>query len=392
LTIIGTGFDSDTVVNGFDYPLTPTSVTPAVPPSNVTKLVVTVPQSALATAATPSVTVSNSNGLSNAMVFNITQQGFVSTPFDDGYQSTYDYGFPIFDKVGMSYTWYIITYKPLLDNSYFATWPEILTVAGRPNAEIGNHTRTHAGVQPCPTCPIQFLTLLSDTPTTLSACSPASDSTNGCTPDYSFPIVTTLPDEIIGAQQDLEFMGLKPLTLAYPYGDYDMAPGEAWPPLPFSEQKVEMAVQAAGLVGARTTDFCANVGGLPMGQPPECGYGTTGWNPYAIQAFEVNQNSIPTTLAEIQYWTQPALPGHYDPTRQWTIITFHQVQDAAAGYTDTDVDTVDVTLLQSIVDYFIAQNIPVVTMSEGMVILNLNGQISVGTGPSSSVRSTFPRR
>jgi peptidoglycan/xylan/chitin deacetylase (PgdA/CDA1 family) len=348
LTIIGTGFDSGTVVNGFSSVLTPTSFTS-------TKLVVTVPPSEFAAVKTVQVMASNTNGQSNASVFNVINQGFVSINFDDGYQSTYANGLPILDQAGMSYTWYIITHKPQPAVSYFATWLEILSQAAKPNVEIGNHTQTHAGItQPDGT--IKFLTLLGNTPTVI---------TNG--DGWSVPIATTLPDETSGAQQDLQFMGLAPTTFAYPYGDYDVTPS-GQQTLPFSQQPVELAVQTAGDVGARTTNFCDNVANMPMGQPPACGYvSITGTNPYALQAFEVNQNNIPTTLAELQYWTQPALPGHFDPTRVWTIITFHQVDE-------TDVDSVDHTLLQSMVDYFSAQNIPVVTTSEGLVILNLNGQ------------------
>jgi peptidoglycan/xylan/chitin deacetylase (PgdA/CDA1 family) len=328
LTIIGTGFDDSTVVNGFSSALTPTSVTP-------NSLVVTVLSSELASAETVQVTVSNANGQSSPLAFSVTTQGFVSINFDDGYQSTYDNGLPIFDKVGMSYTWYIITHKPQPAVSYFATWLEILAQAAKPNVEIGNHTQTHAGVTQSDGT-IKFLTLLGDTPTVI---------TNG--DGWSIPIATTLPDETLGAQQDLQFMGVKPTTFAYPYGDYNTT--------------VESAVQSAGLAGARTTDFCAP---KPNG-PPDCGYvPTAGANPYALQAFEVNQGQVRTTLDDLIYWTSPALDGNSDPSRKWTIITFHQVDE-------TDIDSVDHSLLQNMVDYFTAQKVPVVTTSEGIVILNL---------------------
>jgi peptidoglycan/xylan/chitin deacetylase (PgdA/CDA1 family) len=317
-------------VNGFGSVLLPTSSTP-------TKLVVTVPPSEFATAETVQVVVSNTNGQSDPSAFSVTKQGFVSINFDDGYQSTYDNGLPIFDKVGMSYTWYIITHKPVPGNSYFATWLEILAQAAKPNVEIGNHTQTHAGAKQSDGS-IKFLTLLGDTPTVIT------------NPDgWSAPIATTLPEETTGAQQDLQFMGIMPTTQAYPYGDYNTT--------------VELAVKSAGPAGARTTDFCAS---KPISLP-DCGYVAAGANPYALQAFEVNQGKAPTTLDDIVYWTSPALAGSADPSRKWTIITFHQVDES-------DVDSVDHSLLQNMVDYFTAQQIPVVTTSEGLVILNLGGQ------------------
>jgi peptidoglycan/xylan/chitin deacetylase (PgdA/CDA1 family) len=262
-------------------------------------------------------------------------QNFVSITFDDGYQSTYDNGLPIFDKVGMKYTWYIISAFPDTD-PFFATWAEVLDVSKRPNAEIGNHTQTHNGVtQPDGT--IKFLTMLD-----------AAD----------------LESETFGAQQDFIAKGITPTTLAYPYGDYDMTPGNTWPPLPFSQQTVEQAVKKAGLMGARTTDFC-----LPNpSTPPDCGYVEAGSNPFALQAFETNQNGTQTSLADIQYWTSPALPGTTDTTRRWTIIAFHSVDNGA------DSDSVSSELLQSMVDYFIAKKIRVVSMTEGLNILGLNGQ------------------
>lgn len=261
-------------------------------------------------------------------------QNFVSITFDDGYQSTYDKGLPIFDKVGMKYTWYIVADFPDTD-PFFATWAEVLNVSKRPNAEIGNHTRTHNGVTQ-PNGSIKFLTLLD-----------AAD----------------LENETFGAQQDFIARGITPTTLAYPYGDYDMTPaGQST--LPFSQQTVEQAVKKAGLKGARTTDFC-----LPNpSTPPDCGYVAAGSNPFALQAFETNQNGTQTSLDDIKYWTSPALPGATDSTRRWTILVFHSVDNTA------DPDSTSSELLQSMVDYFTAKKIRVVSMAEGLSILNLNGQ------------------
>jgi peptidoglycan/xylan/chitin deacetylase (PgdA/CDA1 family) len=347
LTIVGTGFDANTEVNGFSSVMTPESFTP-------TKLTVTVPASELTTDNVVSVTVSNSNGTSNALPFTIAKQGFVSLPFDDGYQSSYDYGFPIFDKAQIPYTWYIITHAPAPGNTYDASWAEITTVSQKPWVEIGNHTQTHAGVTSCPIgdtyCPnpwpvddqgalvLKFLTILGANPVTITGSDSGLD-----------PVGDTLTAETLGAQQDLQFMGFNPTTFAYPYGDYDMTSDPSLT-LPFSQQRVELALQAIpGMQGARTVDF---------------GYVTTGVNPYSLQTFTVDAT---VKLPAIENYITPALPGHFDPTMEWAIVTFHQVDEAGP-------DSVPHTLLQGLIDYLVANKIPVVTVNEGLIILNLNGQ------------------
>ena len=387
LTISGTGFDDSTVVEGFGSALTPLSVTP-------TTMTVTLPQSVLASIRTAEVTVSNLNGTSTPMPFYITNQGFVAVSFDDGYQSTYDNGLPILDAANMSYTWYIITHAPQPAISYFATWAEIVSEGAKPNVEIGNHTETHAGVE-CttdPGCPlpswmpppvgvgsplggIRFLTILDPAGESM----PINGMDNG-------PETTSLPAETAGAQQDLVYMGLNPTTFAYPYGDYDYSPDQNNNPneLPLAQQPVELAVQSAKLKGARTTNFCQD--DPASSTPPECGYtfGTAGDQtalPYAIFAFEVNQSGSActtcqqgglgpiTSLAEIEYWTSPALPQNAGGQNKWTILTFHNVDEDPAQ----EPDSVPHQLIQDMVTYFQAQHIFTVTVSEGMTIMNMNG-------------------
>ena len=335
LTIIGTGFESNTVVKFGPSVLTPVSVTP-------TKLTVTVPASELAANNTVSVTVSNDDGTSNALPFRIITQGFVSLPFDDGLQSSYDYGFPILDKAQIPYTWYIITHTPAPGNTYNASWTEITTASQKPWVEIGNHTQTHAGVSSCPAgdtyCPspwpvddqghnlLKFLTILGANPVTLTNTDSGID-----------PVGDTLTAETLGAQQDLQAMGFNPTTFAYPYGDYDLT--------------VELALQAIpGMQGARTVDF-GNV--------------TTGVNPYTLQTYTV---SATVDLDAAKGYIAPALPGHFDPTKQWTIVTLHSIDQT------TDPDSVPHTLVQGLADYIVANKVPVVTVNEGLIILNLVGQ------------------
>ena len=57
----------------------------------------------------------------------------------------------------------------------------------------------------------------------------------------------TLDFEIAGSKSDLIAQGLNPLTLAYPYGDYG-----------YPSPTVGQAVQAAGYLGARDSDYNFN--------------------------------------------------------------------------------------------------------------------------------------
>jgi peptidoglycan/xylan/chitin deacetylase (PgdA/CDA1 family) len=195
LTITGTGFVSGAVVNLGSNVLIPATVSP-------TSIAVVVPSTDLTSVGTLAVTVSDpapNAATSNPLPFTVTNSGFVSINFDDGYQSSYDNGFPILDAAGLNYTWYIITQA--VGSTDYATWSEILTVY-RNGHEIGNHTRTHP-----------FLSTLTQ---------------------------TEMQDEIAGAQQDLQAQGINSSTFAYPYGDYNST--------------VESVVKAAGLRGARSSD------------------------------------------------------------------------------------------------------------------------------------------
>ena len=145
LTITGTGFASGAVVNFGSSVLIPSSTSP-------TSIVVTVPAAELTSAATLLVSVTNpapNAGTSNQLPFAITNQGFVSIDFDDGYQSMYDNGLPIFNAAGLRTTQYIITGH--VGTPEYVTWDEVHTMLAQGH-EIGNHTRTHP-----------FLTTLTET-------------------------------------------------------------------------------------------------------------------------------------------------------------------------------------------------------------------------------------
>jgi peptidoglycan/xylan/chitin deacetylase (PgdA/CDA1 family) len=86
-------------------------------PVNVTSTSITVqvPAADLVSPATVVVTVTNPGAVSatsNPLNFVVSQYGFVSIDFDDGYQSMYDNGLPILDAAGIPTTQYIITGVP----------------------------------------------------------------------------------------------------------------------------------------------------------------------------------------------------------------------------------------------------------------------------------------
>ncbi|HLZ08067.1 MAG TPA: Ig-like domain-containing protein, partial [Chloroflexota bacterium] len=108
LTITGTNFAANTIVNFGSDVLTPATVT-------ANTITVQVPAADLASAATLPVAVTNPGVIpatSNPLNFVVSAYGFVSIDFDDSYQSTYDNGLPIFDAAGIRTTQYIITGSP----------------------------------------------------------------------------------------------------------------------------------------------------------------------------------------------------------------------------------------------------------------------------------------
>jgi peptidoglycan/xylan/chitin deacetylase (PgdA/CDA1 family) len=299
LTITGTGFIPGAVVNFGSNVLIPSSVTP-------TSIVVTVPAAELTTAATVSVSVTDpapNAGTSGALPFTITSSGFVSINFDDGYQSMYDNGLPIFDAAGLKTTQYIITENVGTDS--YVTWDEVQTMLNNGH-EIGNHTRTHP-----------FLTTLTQ---------------------------TGMQDEIVGAQQDFQQHGLTPVTVAYPYGDYD--------------ERVEAVVKAAGFRGARSSDLGYDCN-LLFTSESVC---LRSDDPLFLesQAAEADMN---TTISNITGWIDYAVAN-----KLWLIILLHRVDE------DGNPISVPHELLQQTADYLVQQKVVVVTNSEGMIIENLDAQ------------------
>ncbi|MFA5022804.1 MAG: polysaccharide deacetylase family protein [Candidatus Paceibacterota bacterium] len=144
----------------------------------------------------------NSSYFSNELFFEtLPLGGMVSLNFDDGYASSYKYGWPIIKASGLPSTHYVITHY--LDHFDYLTSREVLELE-RAGAEIGGHSRTHpylAQIDPY---------------------------------DLSW--------QIAGSRADLLKLGVKKVeTFAYPYGSVN--------------GQVAEATKKAGFSGARAFDL-----------------------------------------------------------------------------------------------------------------------------------------
>jgi peptidoglycan/xylan/chitin deacetylase (PgdA/CDA1 family) len=364
LTITGTNFGAGAVVNFGSDVLTPNTIT-------ANSITVQVPAADLASAATLTVTVTNPGtvlAVSNSMNFVVSAFGFVSIDFDDSYQSMYDNGLPIFDAAGIRTTQYIITGSPgnaivnpgagpvgiadVSGNPEYMTWSEVQTMAANGH-EIGAHTRTHQSLS----------TLCGVTQPAGPVLTPCADVNGNPT-----TMNDSLDQEIAGSKSDLIAQGFNPLTLAYPYGDYG-----------YPSPAVGQAVQAAGYLGARDSDTGFN--GLT-----ECAPGKTVNNCNHLYPFYLwsqgAENDLGTTQTQVNGWIQ-----HAHDNKVWLIILLHRVDENDPNSVAISIDSTPdaaaaaghpagVATLQGIVDYIQQNAINTVTNSEGLVIQNLNGQIS----------------
>jgi glucose/arabinose dehydrogenase/peptidoglycan/xylan/chitin deacetylase (PgdA/CDA1 family) len=149
------------------------------------------------------------------------------------------------------------------------------------------------------------------------------------------PYLTTLNsidliDEVSGSKSDLtNIMGLSGInTFVYPYGDYDST--------------VRQAVVNAGYVGARTVDRGLN-------------YKDT--DKFSLKIQQVDRT---TNMAQFQSWVDEARNNN-----AWLILMFHQVDNnpsATLGVTPS--------LFQEMVDALETQQVTVVTMEQGLGLMN----------------------
>jgi len=149
------------------------------------------------------------------------------------------------------------------------------------------------------------------------------------------PYLTTLSpsnliSEISGSRSDLtNTMGITGVnTFVYPYGDYDA--------------NVKQTVVNAGYMGARTVDRGMN-------------YRDT--DEFLLKIQQVDRT---TNLAQFQSWVDEARNN-----KAWLILMFHQVNDdqnMSLGVTSA--------LFQEMVNALVAQQVTVVTMEQGLGLMN----------------------
>jgi peptidoglycan/xylan/chitin deacetylase (PgdA/CDA1 family) len=134
--------------------------------------------------------------------------------------------------------------------------------------------------------------------------------------------------EILGSKQDLASIGATPNSFfVYPFGDYN--------------DVVKQKVIDAGYIGARTV---------------HSGYNTKNSDKFALRDQHVEIN---TTPAQIISYIDTAMA-----TNTWLILEFHETDYSGDQYSNTP------ETLQAVVDYIVANNIPIV--SSGQAIAQMN--------------------
>jgi peptidoglycan/xylan/chitin deacetylase (PgdA/CDA1 family) len=146
------------------------------------------------------------------------------------------------------------------------------------------------------------------------------------------PLLTPaqIQDEVAGSRLDLINLGATPVnTFSYPYGEYNDA--------------VIAAVKAAGYQSARTALV------------QDGGFNDKSTNLDLLKTQSVEST---TTIADIENWINTAVQ-----TKTWLILVMHQVDNSGDQYSITPAN------LQTIVNYLKANNVKVVTNSEGVSYL-----------------------
>lgn len=139
---------------------------------------------------------------------------------------------------------------------------------------------------------------------------------------------STMLSEVNNSKTDLTALGVKSVqSFVYPYGDYNSG--------------VELAAKNAGYIGARSV---------------ERGYNIKTTDRYALKIQQVGVNDTP---AQIESYIDTAVAD-----RAWLILMYHQI-----GYGGEEYGATPETL-QANANYLAAHNVPVVTMAEGLGMMN----------------------
>ncbi len=148
-------------------------------------------------------------------------------------------------------------------------------------------------------------------------------------PDLTMLTVAEQHTEIEGSRADLLALGVTTVdTFLYPHGGYN--------------DGIKTITQNAGYIAARSVDR---------------GFNTPTTDKFALKIQSVNRT---TTIEEVQNWINQAAANNV-----WLVLMFHQIDDDPTHTFGTRA-----TILQQIVDYVPTQNIDVVTMRQGVALMN----------------------
>jgi peptidoglycan/xylan/chitin deacetylase (PgdA/CDA1 family) len=135
-------------------------------------------------------------------------------------------------------------------------------------------------------------------------------------------------EEITGGRNDLLALGATPInTFVFPFGDYN--------------DQIEQIVRNAGYKGARNSDV---------------GYNTKNTDKFRLHSKHIEAN---VTVDQIKSYINTAMAE-----KTWVILEAHNVSNGSSQYNITPAN------FQAVVDYLVQNNIPVVTMDQGLALLN----------------------
>jgi hypothetical protein len=433
IVINGTGFlTGATVCFGSDC--TPTQTTF----KSSTKLFVAVPPGDLQSLGTVNITVQNPvlpgytsiGQTSNGVQFPVTNKGFVTISFDDGFQSGYTRGTPIFNGMTPSIltTQFIITGDDCASRGAAACGGSLLRTDGHPwgclfNTDANGTPSPSPETGPCGQIGVGETDYL--TWANVAALAAAGNEIAPHTRSHNYLSYLTPSDrtgELQGSYNDLMYHagagvdtvnGYKVSTVtAYPYGDYGCYVND--PDFNtcvtgrYTAQQVGTDVKSAGYRGARSSDeslegglkyneldcaddSCWNWADLPLymhtiagghadgntctfAGGTSCDYSDSG------AAYDPNQASCANGEPGFQCWVDSAVNNG-----QWVVFLFHRVDDNTASDKSLSVNSSE---LQLLANYLHAQGITVVTFGHGLAVEGIDGQYET-VNPSGQV-TVFP--
>jgi peptidoglycan/xylan/chitin deacetylase (PgdA/CDA1 family) len=225
----------------------------------------------------------------HALPSTVTPTARVTFTFDDGYTSAIEKAAPTLAAHGFKGTSYVITNK--VGKRGYMTWPQLTTLQNTHNWEIGSHSVSH---------PLM---------TTLTA--------------------AQLEQQVSQSKATLLSHGFNATTFATPYGDYD-------------------------------NNVLAAVAKYYAAHRPFADVENQNIWPYNDYLLYVKQVQVGVSVDQVKAYIDEAKQHN-----AWLILVFHEIADVPSPDPDEyEYATAD---LNQIASYVQAQNLPVVTMRDGLV-------------------------